>query len=53
MFFDVEFTQGTFYDIEIRFSHKIGPHKLQLFWESDTRDLEVIPSEQFYHRLSS
>jgi len=38
MFFDLEFTKGTFYDFELRYAQKIGPHKLRLFWESDTLD---------------
>jgi hypothetical protein len=38
MFVDLEFTKGTFYDFELRYAQKIGPHKLRLFWESDTLD---------------
>ncbi len=50
---DVDFVQGTFYDVEVRFAHKIGPHKLRLLWESDTRDLEVIPSTHLFNQLCS
>lgn len=53
MFVDLEFTQNTFYNIEVRYAQRIGPHKLHLMWESDTRDLEVIPSEYFYYQLCS
>lgn len=53
MYVDVDFVAGQFYDIVIRYAHKIGPHKLILSWESDTRDLEVIGSDWFYHSLSS
>jgi hypothetical protein len=38
MYVDLEFTKGTFYDFELRYAQKIGPHKLRLFWESDTLD---------------
>lgn len=44
MYADIEFKEGQFYDIELRYAQKIGPHKLRLFWESDTRDLQIIPS---------
>lgn len=50
---DIEFLQNALYDIEVRFAHKIGPHKLTLLWESDTRDLEVIPSSYYYYSLCS
>lgn len=53
MYADVEFIAGQFYDIELRYAHKIGPHKLILSWESDTRDLDVIGEEWFYQMLSS
>jgi hypothetical protein len=36
MYVDLEFTEGTFYDFGLPYAQKIGPHKLRLFWESDT-----------------
>jgi len=53
MYVDLEFTRDTFYNFELRYAQKIGPHKLRLFWESDTRDREIIPAKFFYNRLSS
>jgi len=53
MYVDLEFTQGTFYDVTVRFAHKLGPYKLHLYWESDTLDKQVIPPSAFYNQLCS
>lgn len=53
MYADVEFVAETFYDLEIHYSHKIGPHKLRLLWESDTMDYQVIPASNLFYKLCS
>jgi len=45
--------KDTFTEVLIRFAVKLGPTRLQLQWESDTRDFEVIPSEFLYNKLNS
>ena len=53
MYTDIDFTKNNYTDLVIRYAVKMGPTKLVLHWESDTRDYQVIPQQYLFNRLNS
>lgn len=50
---DVEMDNNVLYEIELRYANKIDETKIQFFWESDSREKEIIKSQYFYSTLNS
>lgn len=53
LYYDVSLKKDTFTDIRLKYAERLGQTKLRLLWESDSRNLEVIPSEYLYNELYS
>ena len=53
LYTDIDMVKDTFTEILIRFAVKLGPTRMQLYWESDTRDYQIVPAEYLYNQLNS
>jgi hypothetical protein len=52
-FYDADLYQGSLTTIDLRYAQRLGTTKLILLWESDSTNLEVIPSTYLYNELYS
>jgi hypothetical protein len=53
LYYDVDLTKGSFTDLHLRYAQRLGVTKLIFLWESDSLNLEVIPTDNLYNELYS
>ena len=53
LLYDVDLVKDSFTTLAIRYAQKLGPTKFIMLWESDSRNLEVIPTNYLYNELYS
>lgn len=46
-------TQDQLYTIQVNYSKALGPSKINLYWESDSQDFDLISSDYLYFELNS
>jgi hypothetical protein len=53
LYADINVVKNELYDIEIKYAKMLGETTIKMYWETDSKDREIIPSRYLYNKLNS